>query len=177
MKCLCVWTCACACACSRHPGAHGQSSLHTHAHARAHTHTHTQALLEALEQTESGFPGVSCLAWDFSADDDTQRNPDTGAGRDCEMASTDNIHPPQQQQQHETHAKSQNAVQGAAHATTQNAGWLPRVLGWIGRQCASRPRRVVGAWSSVVVVSLVCLWVVPMQVLQDPVKLWAQVCA
>ena len=47
-------------------------------------------------------------------------------------------------------------------------------MGRLGRQCASRPRRVVVVWSSVVVVSLVCLFVVPMRVLQDPVKLWAQ---
>ena len=111
-----------------------------------------QALLEALEETQSGLPGFSFLAWNFQAP--VLDNACTGVACPAEPAAS---------------------VLGVGETrASRDLGLMARLIEIVGRCCASQPRRVMTVWGGIVVMCVLCLVAMPMQVLRDPVKLWAQ---
>jgi hypothetical protein len=104
--------------------------------------------MEAVEETERGFPALSCLAYHFRAP------PAQGVERVGGMTDS---------------AEGGGQVEHGI----EDAGWLARQLGGVAQACACRPRRVMLLWSAVTTLAAVSLMVMPMRVLKDPVSLWS----
>jgi hypothetical protein len=104
--------------------------------------------MEAVEETDRGFPALACFAYHFRAP--------PAQGVESVGGMTDGAE-----------------GGGQVEHGIEDGGWLGRQLGGVAQACARRPLRVMLLWSAVTTLAGVSLMVMPMRVLKDPVSLWS----